>query len=74
MPRGPRLGHGDRRPERLTGAFLLGVALFMPPLLTIAARDVSVGGVPLLFVWVFGGWLALIAVLAAIVERSGGKT
>lgn len=73
MGRGPRLGHGDRRPERLAGAFLLGLVLFMPPFLVIAARDVDIGGVPLLVLWVFGGWLALIVVLALVVERPGRK-
>lgn len=63
-----------RRAERLAAAFLLGTALFMPPLLAAVSRDVVVAGIPLLYLWLFGGWLGLIAVLALAVElpRHGG--
>ncbi len=50
-------------PERQVAAFLLGLALFLPPLLLTASVDRTIGGVPLLVVWIFGGWLALIAVI-----------
>ena len=70
-------GGGARTPrnERLVAAFLLGVLLFMPPFLAVASRDVAVDGVPLLYLWLFGGWLALIVLLAVVVEtarRDGG--
>lgn len=66
----PRPG---RRTERLAAVFLLGVALFLPPFLNVASRQVTIGGVPSLFVWLFGGWLALIVVLALVMERDGTK-
>ena len=58
------------RKERQTAAFLLGAALFLPPLLLVASRHVMVGGVPFLYLWLFGGWLALIVALALVVEFS----
>lgn len=67
MPAG---GPGPVRNERLVAAFLLGLLLFMPPFLAVASRDQMVGGIPLLFLWLFGGWLALIVVLALVVETA----
>ncbi|MCR6628760.1 MAG: hypothetical protein NVV74_01125 [Magnetospirillum sp.] len=67
--RRPRPARSSGRNERLVAAFLLGLLLFMPPLLAVASRDVAVGGIPLLYLWLFGGWAALIAVLALVVER-----
>lgn len=72
-PRRPlRLARQGGRLERLVAAFLLGLVLFNPPLLAVASRDTLVGGIPLLYLWLFGGWLGLIAVLALIVERREG--
>lgn len=58
------------RKERLIAAFGLGLLLFLPPLLAVASRDVMIAGVPLLYLWLFGGWAALVAVLALVIERS----
>ncbi|OJX75226.1 MAG: hypothetical protein BGO92_00290 [Magnetospirillum sp. 64-120] len=58
------------KPERLAAAFLLGLALFLPPLLNVASRDQLIGGVPILVLWLFGGWLVLIVILALVVESS----
>ncbi len=57
-----------RNGERLAALFMLGLALFMPPLLAVMSRDVLVGGVPLLVLWLLGGWLALIVLMAAALE------
>lgn len=65
-----RLARPSGRRERLAAAFLLGMMLFNPPLLAVASRDVLVAGIPLLYLWLFGGWLLLIIVLALVVERS----
>lgn len=64
-----RLARPTGRKERLTAAFLLGLALFFPPLLAVASRNVLLAGVPLLYLWLFGAWLLLIVVLALVVER-----
>ena len=66
-----RMAHPSGMTERLVAAFLLGVALFTPPLLVVFGNGGSVGGVPLLFVYVFGAWIALTAALALIIERAG---
>ncbi|MGE4279017.1 MAG: hypothetical protein AB7G62_05480 [Magnetospirillum sp.] len=68
MSRRLRLTRPSGKPERLAAAFLLGLALFLPPLLNVASRDALVGGIPVLVLWLFGGWLALIVVLALVVE------
>lgn len=59
------------RGERLVGAFLLGLALFNPPILTIFGQGGDVGGVPLLFFYLFVAWAALIALMALL--ASGPK-
>lgn len=64
-----RLTRPAGKHERLIAAFLLGLALFSPPLLNVASRDIQVGGIPFLVLWLFGGWLALIIILALVVER-----
>lgn len=74
MARPPlRVPRPSGRKERLAAAFLLGLLLFMPPLLTVASRDVAVAGIPLLYLWLFGGWLVLVAVLALVVELSSDR-
>jgi len=60
-----------RRPERLIALFLLGALLFSPALLAAFARDATVAGVPLLFVYVFAAWVALIALLAWLSRGAG---
>jgi len=70
MNRRLRLTRPSGKPERLAAAFLLGLALFLPPLLNVASRDELVGGIPVLVLWLFGGWLVLIVILALVVERN----
>lgn len=47
---------------------LLGLFLLMPPVITLFARGVGVAGVPLIVIYVFGVWIALI-VGAALLAR-----
>ena len=56
--------------QRLIAVFMAGVALFNYPLLALFNRTADLGGVPLLYVYVFGAWAALIGLLALVVERS----
>ena len=58
--------------QRLAATFLLGCVLLNYPILFLFTRRVSVAGVPLLYVYVFGVWTALIAALAWVIERSRG--
>ncbi len=55
--------------QRLAALFLLGVLLFNYPLLQLFARDGMVLGLPLLYLYVFCAWGALIALMALVVER-----
>jgi len=61
-------------PERRLrdAAFLLPLActlLFLPPYISVFDQDVSVFGVPLLHVYLFGVWLAAIALTAVLSRR-----
>ena len=55
----------------LAALFLLGCLLFNYPLLALFNRDIEVLGIPLLYAYVFGAWLALIVLMALAVERGG---
>jgi hypothetical protein len=54
--------------DRLVGVFLLGLLLFMPPL--IGAFDVRglLVGIPLLYLYLYFAWALLIVFVALIVE------
>jgi hypothetical protein len=56
--------------QRMVGAFLLGTALFNYPLLSLFDASASLGGIPLLYVYIFAAWAALIALVAWICGRS----
>jgi hypothetical protein len=57
--------------QRLVALFLLGCLLLNFPLLYLFERDLVIANVPLLFVYVFVAWAALIVLLALVVERGG---
>jgi hypothetical protein len=54
------------RSERTVALFLFGAVAVSPPFLAIFARDAFVFGVPLLYVYLFALWTALIALLAVL--------
>lgn len=76
--RGARPPDSARRLDLLRILPVLGVLLVMPPVLTLFDRPVTIFGVPLLVVYVFGVWLCgivitgLVARLAAGFERRAG--
>ena len=54
---------------------LLGLFLLMPPVVTLFASGMGVAGVPLIVIYLFGVWIALIvcaALLAWRLRRRGG--
>ena len=59
-----------RRGERLVGLFLLGCLLFNFPLLALFNVKGAVFGIPLLYAYLFAAWAFVIALVAAIMERS----
>jgi hypothetical protein len=60
-------------PARITDAArllpILGAFLLMPPLVTLFAVSADLGGVPLIVVYLFGVWLALIVCAAWLARR-----
>jgi hypothetical protein len=57
------------RGQRLAAIFLLGCILLNYPILSLFARHGDIGGIPLLFAYVFGAWLLLIGLMALVIER-----
>lgn len=55
--------------EWLVAAFMLGAVLFNYPVLSLFNTEASVFGVPLLYVFVFLAWGALIGLTAWIIAR-----
>lgn len=54
------------RAARLAAVGLLALVLFNFPLLAVFDTDAQVAGVPVLWAYLFGAWLLLIALLAWI--------
>lgn len=57
------------RNDRLIALFLLGVALFAPPLIRVFGAPVTIFGCPLLFIYIFLAWTVVVALIAFDVER-----
>ncbi|WP_332673604.1 hypothetical protein [Aromatoleum sp.] len=55
--------------QRLVAVFLTGVLLFNYPVLSLFDRPAGWFGLPMLWVFLFVTWAALLAVVAWIVER-----
>ena len=54
--------------HRLVGAFLVGLLLFCSPVPALFDRPVSWNGIPVLYLYLFGAWTALIALMAWILQ------
>jgi hypothetical protein len=54
--------------HRLAAAFLVGLLLFCSPIPALFDRAVSWNGIPVLYLYLFGAWTALIALLALILQ------
>jgi|APFre7841882724_1041349.scaffolds.fasta_scaffold12596_2 hypothetical protein len=59
----------ERVRGRLAALFLGGCVAFGYPVLAAFNVTGTVFGLPVLYVYVFGAWMALIALVAAIVRR-----
>lgn len=57
--------------QRLVAVFLTAVLLFNYPVLSLFDRPEPLFGLPILYVFMFVVWAAVIAVIAWIVERGG---
>ena len=65
------MGEFDVQAQRLAALCLLGLVLFGYPLLAVFNVPVMVAGIPVLYVYFFLAWGALIALLALVIERGG---
>lgn len=54
--------------QRLLAVFAFGCVLLNAPLLRVFDEPVSLFGMPLLYLYVFGVWTALIGFIAWIIE------
>jgi hypothetical protein len=52
--------------RRLVGLFLLGAVLFNYPILSLVNRDGLLFGIPILYLYLFGVWAALILLIARV--------
>jgi hypothetical protein len=61
----------DARGQRLAALCLLGLVLFGYPVLSVFNVPATIAGIPLLYVYFFVAWGALIGLMAYVVERTG---
>jgi len=57
--------------ERFVALFILGVLLFTPPFLFIFDNSATVVGIPVLYLYLFVAWAALIGLMALAIEKMG---
>lgn len=55
--------------QQLAALFLVSCLLFNYPLLSLFSHDGLVGGIPIIYVYIFIAWAALIGLMAIIIER-----
>lgn len=61
--------HSSLSGQRLVVIFMVGVFLFNYPILSLFDRSASLFDAPLVFVYLFAVWAALIGLMAWVVER-----
>jgi hypothetical protein len=77
-PGGPPAPVGDperesRRGARLAAVFLIGTAGLVTPLLPAVSGPETIAGLPAPFVFLFGFWLLVIALIALAGRGSAGR-
>lgn len=55
--------------QRMIGLFLLGVLLLYSPLLSVFDTNTELLGLPVIYIYLFSTWVALIVLIAWLVER-----
>jgi len=63
------MGEYDVRGQRLVALCLLGLLLFNYPLLAVFNVPGMLFGIPVLYVYFFVAWAALIGLMALVIER-----
>ena len=64
------MAHRAVQAQRLVALFVLGCLLFSFPLLSLFNSGGTVFGIPVLYAYLFGVWVGLIALMILVVERS----
>lgn len=59
----------ERTNERAFVLPIAGLLLFVPPLIGLFDGSATVAGIPLILLYVFGGWLLLIAAAQRLARR-----
>jgi len=59
----------DPTGQRLAAVFMMGCILLNYPILFLFTRPGDVAGIPLLYAFVFGVWVLLVALMALVIER-----
>jgi hypothetical protein len=59
--------------QQLAALFLGGCLLFNYPLLSLFSHDGLIWGIPILYVYIFMAWAALIGLMAIVIEYRGSK-
>ncbi len=54
--------------QRLIVIFLVGSLLFNYPLLSVFSHNGLLWGIPILYIYIFAAWAALIGLLALVIE------
>ena len=70
----PQPAHSSRASDVAVLLPLLGLFLLMPPMIALFAIDLDIVGLPLIVVYVFGVWLALVASAALLARRLAAPT
>jgi len=60
-----------RTRERLVALFIVGILLFNYPVLQLFSDAKLVFGIPILYLYLFGCWIAVIVVKAFVIEDKG---
>lgn len=63
------MGKQSTRIQRLVALFLLGCVLFNYPLLALFSTNGFILGIPILYGYMFTVWIALIGLVALVVEK-----
>lgn len=61
----------ESKGQRFVALWMLGMLLFNYPILTLFNVQGTAFGVPVLYVYLFGAWAAIIALMAYLAEAEG---
>ena len=68
----PAMNPDPQTRGRLGALFLLGLVLFLPPLVGLAGSG-TLFGIPTLFVVAYAAWALVILLLALVLRRAGAR-